>query len=141
MTEMTEDKLTELVIGCAYKIHNALGSGFLEKIYRKSLAIEIAKNGLKVEQESPIEVMYDEQVVGEFYADLLIENRLIIEIKAVQNFLREHEVQLVNYLTATGIDAGLLLNFGASVQVKRKYRTFKAKQINPVHLVNPVKFS
>ena len=135
---MTEDKLTELVIGCAYKIHNALGSGFLKKIYRKSLAIEIAKNGLKVEQESPIEVMYDEQVVGEFYADLLIENRLIIEIKAVQNFLREHEVQLVNYLTATGIDAGLLLNFGASVQVKRKHRIFKAKQINPVHLVNPV---
>jgi GxxExxY protein len=141
MTEMTEDKLTEIIIGCAYKIHKALGTGFIEKIYRKSLAIEIAKNGLKVEQESPIQVMYEEHVVGDFYADLLIEDRLIVEIKAVQTLLREHEVQLVNYLTATGIDTGLLLNFGAPVQVKRKHRIFKAKHINPVHLVNPVKFS
>ena len=138
---MMEDELTEIIIGCAYKIHKTLGSGFLEKIYRKSLAIEIAKKGLKVEQEFPIEVIYDEQVVGEFYADLLIEDRLIVEIKAVQTLIKEHEVQLVNYLTATGIDTGLLFNFGASVQVRRKYRTFKAKEINPVHLVNPVKFS
>ena len=135
---MTENELTEIIIGCAYKVHNMLGSGFIEKIYRKSLAIELAKKGLKVEQEVAIQVFYEEQVVGDFFADLLIEGRIIVELKAVQNLLREHEVQLVNYLTATGLDTGLLMNFGASVQVKRKHRTFKAKQINPVHLVNPV---
>ena len=138
MNAMTDDELTEIIIGCAYKVHNTLGSGFLEKVYRKSLAIEVAKKGLKVEQEASIQVFYEGQIVGEYFADLLIENRVIAELKAVQGLLREHEVQLVNYLAATGLDSGLLINFAASVQVKRKYRTYKPKPINPVHLVNPV---
>ena len=138
MNEMTDDELTEIIIGCAYKVHNTLGSGFLEKVYRKSLAIEVERKGLRVEQEASIQVFYEGQIVGEYFADLLIENRIIAELKAVQNLLREHEVQLVNYLTATGFESGLLINFAASVLVKRKYRTYKSKQINPVHLVNPV---
>lgn len=135
---MSDDELTEIIIGCAYRVHNTLGSGFLEKVYRKSLAIEVAKKGLRTEQEFPIKVFYEGQEVGEYYADLLIENRIVIELKAVQYLGKEHEVQLVNYLTATGLDIGLLVNFGASVQVRRKHRTFKPSQTNPVNLVNPV---
>lgn len=135
---MSDDELTEVIIGCAYKVHNTLGSGFLEKIYRKSLAIEIVKKGLRAEQEFPINVFYEGQEVGEYFADLLIENRIVIELKAVQYLGKEHEVQLVNYLTATGLEIGLLINFGSSVQVKRKHRTFKPHQTNPVNLVNHV---
>jgi GxxExxY protein len=135
---MKDDALTEIIIGCAYKVHNTLGSGFLEKVYRKSLAIEVAKKGLRAEQEFPIKVFYEGQEVGEYFADLLIEDRVVIELKAVRYLGKEHEVQLVNYLTATGIEIGLLINFGASVQIRRKHKTFKPSPTNPVNLVNPV---
>ena len=119
------DKLTETVIGCAYRVHNELGAGFLEKVYENALRVELADSGLAVKQQHPIPVTYRGQLVGDFYADLLIPDRLIVELKAVQNLAKEHEVQLVNYLTATGIDDGLLINFGASVEVKRKFRKYK----------------
>ena len=124
---MIDDELTQKIIGCAYKVHNALGSGFLEKIYENAFRIELGKAGITVKQQEPITVCYEGQVVGEYCADLWVEDRVIIEVKAVQSLITQHEVQLVNYLTATGVDNGLLINFGPSVQVKRKFREYKPK--------------
>jgi GxxExxY protein len=100
---------------------------FFEKVYENSLRIELEKLGLEVKQQQPINVTYEGQVVGEYYADLWVDERVVIELKAVQMLVKQHEVQLVNYLAATGIDCGLLLNFGPSVQVKRKFREYKPK--------------
>lgn len=122
---MKDADLTHKIIGCAYTVHNTLGPGFLEKVYGNALRIELEKLGLRVKQREPINVTYDGRVVGEYYADLLVAERVVIELKAVQAIVKRHEVQLVNYLTATGIDCGLLLNFGPSVQVKRKFREYK----------------
>ena len=124
---MMVDDLTQKIIGCAYKVHNTLGPGFLEKVYENALRIELEKLGLRVKQQEPINVEYEGQVVGEYYADLWVDGRVVVEVKATQAIAKEHEVQLVNYLTATRIDHGLLLNFGPSVQVKRKFREYKPK--------------
>ena len=124
---MKDDDLTRVIIGCAYKVHNTLGPGFIEKVYENALKIELEEIGLKVKQQEPINVSYDGQVVGEYFADLWVDERVVIELKAAQLLVKRHEVQLVNYLTATGIDCGLLLNFGPSVQVKRKFREYKPK--------------
>ena len=124
---MTDDELTKSIIGCAYTVHNTLGAGFLEKVYENALRIELEKSGLIVKQQQSIHVIYSGQIVGEYYADLWVNDRVVVELKAVQVLVPQHEVQLVNYLTATGIDIGLLLNFGSSVQVKRKFREFKTK--------------
>jgi len=121
------DDLTQKIIGCAYKVHNTLGPGFLEKVYENALRIELKKIGLLVRQQEPICVMYAGQVIGEYYADLWVDKRVVVELKATQTLSREHEVQLVNYLTATGVDIGLLINFGPSVRVKRKFREYKPK--------------
>ena len=124
---MKDDDLTRQIIGCAYKVHNTLGEGFLEKVYENALRIELEKIGLNIKQQEPINVTYEGQLVGEYYADLWVDERVVIELKAIQTLTQRHEVQLVNYLTATGIDNGLLLNFGPSVQVKRKFRHYKPK--------------
>jgi GxxExxY protein len=126
---MKDDDLTQQIIGCAYKVHNALGPGFFEKVYENALRIELEKLGHRIKQQEPINVNYEGQVVGEFYADLWVDECVVIELKAAQTLVKQHEVQLVNYLTATGIDCGLLLNFGPSVQVKRKFREFKPKSL------------
>ena len=126
---MKDDDLTREIIGCAYKVHNTLGPGFLEKVYENALRIELEKLGLRVKQQEPISVNYKVQVVGEYYADLWVDECVVIELKAAQSLIKLHEVQLVNYLTATGIDCGLLLNFGSSVQVKRKFREYKPKAL------------
>lgn len=122
---MENDLITKKIIGCAYTVHNTLGAGFLEKVYENALKIELEKTGLTVKQQVPINVYYEGQVVGEYYADLWVDEQVIIELKAVQNLSKIHEVQLVNYLTATGLETGLLLNFGQSVQVRRKFRDYK----------------
>lgn len=124
---MKEDDLTHIIIGCAYKVHNTLGPGFLEKVYENALRIELEKAGLRVKQQEPIRVIYDGQIVGEYYADLWVDERIVVELKAALALAREHEVQLVNYLAATGVNDGLLINFGPSVQVKRKFREYKPK--------------
>jgi GxxExxY protein len=121
---MKDDDLTQMIIGCAYKVHNALGPGFLERVYENALRIELEKLGLRVRQQEPINVTYEGAVVGEYYADLWVDESVVIELKALQGLAKAHEVQLVNYLTATGIDTGLLLNFGPSVQVRRKFRQY-----------------
>jgi GxxExxY protein len=124
---MTDNELTEKIIGCAFTVHNKLGPGFLEKVYANALRIELLKAGLTVKQQEPISVIYDGQVVGEYYADLWVEERVVVELKAALALTKDHEVQLVNYLTATGLDLGLLLNFGSSIQIKRKFREYKPK--------------
>ena len=117
--------LTEKIIGCAYRVHNVLGSGFLESVYEKSLIIEIQKTGLPVESQKAINVHYDDHVVGSFFADMIVANTIIIELKAVRALASAHEVQLVNYLAATKFPVGLLINFGESrVEIKRKYLSF-----------------
>lgn len=98
---------------------------FLESVYEKCLLIELRKAGLKAEPQIPITAYYDEEVVGEFYADVLVEDSIILELKSIQRILKVHEVQLVNYLVATRKDVGLLLNFGErKVEIKRKLREF-----------------
>jgi GxxExxY protein len=139
---MSDDELTAIIIGCAYDVHNTLGSGFLEKVYENALRVELIRRGLSVKQQEPIKVYYLGELVGDYYADLLVENRIVVELKAVLALTKEHEVQLVNYLTATRTETGLLINFGSSVQVKRKFRRYqqteRSPKINPVNLVNPV---
>jgi len=126
---MEHQELTEKIIGCAMKVHSALGPGFLESVYQKALAHELGKAGFKVECEKPITVHYDGVVVGEFSADMLVEERVMLELKANQTLVPANEVQLVNYLAATRIEIGLLLNFGAeSLEFKRKTRTYRPKK-------------
>jgi GxxExxY protein len=126
---MEEKELTEKIIGCAMKVHSVLGPGFLESVYAKALAHELQKAGLKVECEKRIRVEYDGVEVGEFSADKLVGEKVMVEEKAVQALVPAHEVQLVNYLTATGIEIGLLLNFGGlRLEYKRKTRTYREKQ-------------
>lgn len=120
---MEREELTHKIIGCAYKVFNTLGFGFLESIYHKAMLIELAKAGLKAESEKPLDVFYDDQVLGEFSADIFVEDELIVELKSVESLSKAHEVQVVNYLTCLKKEIGLLINFGPSgVQVKRKYR-------------------
>jgi GxxExxY protein len=117
------EELTRQIIGCAYKVFNALGSGFLESVCEKCMLFELRKLELQVQNQHKIKVFYDGQVVGDFEADLFVEGKVIVELKAVRTVLMVHEVQLVNYLKATGIDVGLLLNFAErQVEVKRKLR-------------------
>ena len=120
---MKHKDISKKIIGAAYKVYNTLGFGFLESVYEKSLLIEIEKSGLNVTRQFPINVYYDEQRVGEFYADIFVENKVMVELKSVKTLHKIHQVQLVNYLVATKTDIGLLINFGANgVEVKRKCR-------------------
>ncbi|MBN1391533.1 MAG: GxxExxY protein [Sedimentisphaerales bacterium] len=112
--------LTQQIIKAAQNVHNTLGYGFLEKVYHNAMVLELRKMGLDVAPEKPISVYYDGQVVGEYFADIVVADKVILEIKAVQTTSPAHEAQLVNYLKATKIDVGLLLNFGESLEVKRK---------------------
>ena len=125
---MEHERLTEKIIGCAMKVHETLGPGFLESVYQNALAYELRKAGLKVACEATVQVKYEGIVVGNFSADMCVEDVVLIENKAVQCLAIAQEVQLINYLTATGIEVGLLLNFGANrLDFKRKHRVFKAK--------------
>lgn len=125
MVEQLGKGLTQKIIACAYAVHNGLGGGFLEKVYENAMAVEMDAQGLKVRRQAPLSVSYRNQVVGEYFADLLVEDLVICELKAVEALSRNHEVQLVNYLVARGIDTGLLINFGNSVTVRREFRTYK----------------
>ena len=120
---MKSEDITHKIIAAAYRVHNTLGFGFLESVYKKAVIIELTKEGLRVEEEKPLEVYYDDQVVGDFYVDLFVEDEIVVELKSVQHLAKEHEVQLVNYLNGLKREVGLLINFGPSgVQVRRKYR-------------------
>ncbi len=130
--------LTEKIIGCAYRVRNALGAGFLESVYLKSLFIELQNAGLKTEMQRSIGVCYQDQPVGEFFADMVVEDTVIVELKAVQRLVPAHEAQLLNYLVATKMPVGLLLNFADSgVQVKRKHRTYRPRSRAPEIIADP----
>ena len=123
---MEHELLTGRIIGCAMTTHRTLGPGFLESVYRNALAVELRRAGLEVEREKAIAVRYRDVVVGEFRADLLVERCILVEVKAVRALAPAHEAQLVNYLSATGLDLGLLLNFGAArLQFRRKSRVYR----------------
>jgi len=129
MDEHKSYELTGQIIGCAMKVHRALGPGFLESVYERALVVELRKAGLAVETQRRMDVTYDGVIVGSFAADLIVGNRVIVENKAVTTLLPAHEAQVVNYLTATGLDIGLLLNFGAaSLQFKRKQRELQSRK-------------
>jgi len=123
---MEHEELTQKIIAAAYKVYKQLGFGFLESVYKKSMLIELVKAELTAEMEKPLKVFYENQVVGDFFVDVFVENTVVVELKSVQHLAKEHEVQLVNYLRALRRDIGLLINFGpAGVEVKRKYRKHK----------------
>ena len=122
------NKLTDKVINCFFKVHNTLGYGFLEKVYERALLIELSKFGLKVESQKPIKVHYDKQVIGDYYADIMVNDIVILELKAAETLCEQHELQLINYLKATDIEVGLLLNFGKKPEVKRKIFTNNLKK-------------
>ena len=120
------NELTEKIFGLAFKVHNELGFGFLESVYEKALSVELASAGIVHQLQAPIKVIYNDIVVGDFAADVFVEEKVILELKSVAQLSAAHEVQLVNYLTATKIDIGLLINFGPSkVDIKRKHREYK----------------
>jgi len=117
---MKHQDLTAKIIECAYKVHNTLGFGFLEAIYQNALLIELLKAGLQAEKEKQIQVHYDNQLVGDYMADIIVENKVILELKSVKDLHPAHSAQLMNYLKATSLEIGLLINFGESVEIKRK---------------------
>ncbi|HAN20000.1 MAG: GxxExxY protein [Bacteroidetes bacterium GWC2_33_15] len=112
--------ITDKIIKAFYKVYNTLGYGFLEKVYENALFHELVEMGLFVEKQRQIKVYYENKEVGEYYADLTVENKIILELKAAESLCEEHEYQLINYLKATEIEVGLLLNFGKKPELKRK---------------------
>ena len=112
--------LTEKIIKCFYNVYHSLGYGFLEKVYENSLTFELKQNGLFVAQQMPIKVSYKENPVGDYFADLVVENKIILELKAQEVLISENEAQLLNYLKATEYEIGLLLNFGKKPEIKRR---------------------
>ena len=124
---MYEDK-SDKVINAFYKVYNRLGYGFLEKVYQNALLIELQSMGFDVKSQYPIKVYYEEYEVGEYYADILVDDCIIIENKAMEALREEHECQLINYLKATDIEIGLLFNFGKKPDFKRKIFTNDRKR-------------
>ena len=120
---MLHENLTSNIIKAFYKVNDSLGFGFLEKVYENSMFIELKSMGMHVEKQKNIKVFYKNYVVGDYYADLIVNNLVIIELKAVESICPEHETQLINYLRSTDIEIGLLLNFGKKTGFKRKIFT------------------
>ncbi len=120
---MLHQDLTEQIIKAYYKVHRTLGFGFLEKVYENALVLELKRMQLNVEKQKPIKVYYEKEVIGEYYADVVVNNLIIIELKTAETLCKEHEFQLINYLKATKIEIGLLLNFGVKPQITRKIFT------------------
>jgi len=113
-------ELTEKIIKIFYSVYNKLSYGFLEKVYENAMMIEFKREGILAVSQSPMKVFYEGEVIGEYYADILVDNKVIVEIKAAKQLVEENEAQLLNYLKATDIEVGLLLNFGPKPEVKRK---------------------
>jgi GxxExxY protein len=119
--------ITEKIISCFYEVYHQLGYGFLEKIYEKALLFELDSIKLKTIAQYPIKVKYKNIILGDFFADVVVEDKIIVEVKAVETLAKEHEAQLLNYLRATNFDVGLLLNFGKEPQIKRKVFSHEGK--------------
>ena len=113
-------ELTEKIIRIFYRVYNTLGYGFLEKIYENAMIIEFRREGIPAVSQDPIKVLYEDEIIGEYFADILVDRKVIVEIKATKNLIIDHEAQLLNYLKATDIEVGLLLNFGPKPEIGRK---------------------
>jgi GxxExxY protein len=113
-------ELTEKIIKIFYSVYNKLGYGFLEKVYENAMMIEFRREGIPVVPQFPIKVFYEGEIIGEYYADIMVDNKVIVEIKSAKRLVEENEAQLLNYLKATDIEVGLLLNFGTRPELKRK---------------------
>ncbi len=123
MANLIEAKLTYAVRKCIFTVHNELGFGFLERVYENALALELQSAGIDFERQKPLQITYRNQVIGEYVADLVIANKILVEIKAVKQLATEHTAQVLNYLKATGLKLGLLVNFGGSrAEIKRFVR-------------------
>lgn len=127
---MLHKELTDEILHAFYLVHYKLGFGFLEKVYKNALYLELTTMGLKCETEKPINVYYNQKVVGVFYADIVVEGKVILELKAVESICKEHEYQLINYLKACDLEIGLLLNFGKKAELKRVIYTNDRKELN-----------
>lgn len=125
INELKHGDITEKIIKSFYKVYNELGFGFLERVYENALLIELEEENLVCEKQKTLEVFYRERKVGNYFADILVENKVIVEIKACDTLIKEHELQLINYLKATNIEVGLLLNFGKEAKFRRKIFTNK----------------
>lgn len=121
--EFLHKEITDKIIACFYKVYNKLGFGFLEKVYERAMLIELRRLGLKAEDQKPVKVHYDEFIIGEYSADILVEEKVFVENKALKSLCEENENQLINYLKSTEIEVGLLLNFGVKPEIKRKIFT------------------
>jgi GxxExxY protein len=131
--------LSEKIIGCAYDVYNTLGPGFLEAVYEQSLLIELREQGMLAASQVRLDVYYRGQPVGCFAPDIIVNDTVIVELKAIESLAKAHEAQLVNYLTATGKQVGLLINFGPDgVTVKRKVRTLPSSSSKSAQSCNPV---
>ena len=128
MRTLKHGELSQKIIAAAHNVHNELGHGFLEKVYKNALAIELREAGLTCDLEVPMSVLYRGIVVGDYVADMVVDDKIIVEVKAVAELSSIHEVQLVNYLKATNLQVGLLVNFGRSVQIKRRVFGFGAEK-------------
>lgn len=124
---LLHSETTDLILKAYFNVYNTLGYGFLEKVYENALIIELKNMGLKAQRQVPVKVYYQEQMVGDYYADIIVEDQVIIELKAAEALCEEHEYQLINYLKATNIEVGLLLNFGKKPQFSRKVFTNKSE--------------
>ena len=120
---LLHSETTDLILKAYFNVYNTLGYGFLEKVYENALLIELKNMGLKAQRQVPVKVYYQEKMVGDYYADIIVEDQVIIELKAAEALCEEHEYQLINYLKATNIEVGLLLNFGKKPQFSRKVFT------------------
>ncbi|MBL7946634.1 MAG: GxxExxY protein [Flavobacteriales bacterium] len=121
--EYPHSELTQKIIAAFFKVYNTLGYGFLEKVYENAMVVELRSKGMEVKVQHPITVVYEGVPVGSYYADLFVEDQVIVELKAAEEIYEEHEFQLVNYLKATNKEVGLLLNFGTRPRIKRKIHT------------------
>lgn len=122
-SNLKHSDITELIIKAFYKVYNTLGFGFLEKVYENSMMIELKSLGLDCNRQKAINVFYNNLVVGEYFADIIVNDVVIVELKAAESLCEEHEIQLVNYLKATDIEVGLLLNFGKKPEIRRRVLT------------------
>jgi GxxExxY protein len=129
MDNLLHSDVTGEILKAFYKVYNDLGYGFLEKVYENSMAFELQTNGLFVQQQLPINVFYNGKIAGEYFADLIVENKVIIEIKTASSIDKAHEAQLLNYLKATEIEVGLVLNFGQKPEKIRKVFTNKRRSL------------
>ncbi len=134
--ELLHKEITDKIINAFYKVYNELGFGFLEKVYLNALYLELIELNLNCEKHKQIKVYYNGKKVGEYYADILVNDLVIIELKAAESIAEEHELQLINYLKATDLEVGLLLNFGKKPRFKRKLFTNDRKKIKSVKICN-----